>query len=77
MKPILLVGEARGEAEARMNSCFVGPSGAELLRMLNNAIKTKYHICTCILSSGKDLCTSKNLVTRYDHTGSCSNYNSV
>ena len=26
MKPILLVGEARGEVEARMNSSFVGPS---------------------------------------------------
>ena len=37
MKPIMLVGEARGEAEARMNSSFVGPSGAELLRMLNES----------------------------------------
>ena len=37
MKPILLVGEARGEVEARMNSSFVGPSGAELLRMLNES----------------------------------------
>ena len=37
MKPILLVGEARGEAEARLNTSFVGPSGAELLRMLNEA----------------------------------------
>ena len=37
MKPIMLVGEARGEVEARMNSSFVGPSGAELLRMLNES----------------------------------------
>ena len=37
MKPILLVGEARGEVEARMDSSFVGPSGAELLRMLNES----------------------------------------
>jgi len=37
MKPILLIGEARGEAEARLNTSFVGPSGAELLRMLNEA----------------------------------------
>ena len=37
MKPILLVGEARGEAEARHNSSFIGPSGAELLRMLNES----------------------------------------
>lgn len=37
MKPILLVGEARGEAEARLNTSFIGPSGAELLRMLNEA----------------------------------------
>ena len=35
MKPIVLVGEARGEAEARLNSSFVGGAGAELLRMLN------------------------------------------
>jgi uracil-DNA glycosylase len=37
VKPILLIGEARGEAEARLNTSFVGPSGAELLRMLNEA----------------------------------------
>ena len=37
MKPILLVGEARGEVEARHNSSFIGPSGAELLRMLNES----------------------------------------
>ena len=34
-KPIVLVGEARGEAEARLNSSFVGGAGAELLRMMN------------------------------------------
>ena len=33
----MIVGEARGEQEARINSCFVGPSGIELLRMLNDA----------------------------------------
>src|SRR6266704_509832 len=37
MKPIVLVGEARGEAEARLGSSFVGPSGAALLRMLHDA----------------------------------------
>lgn len=36
-KPIFLVGEARGEYEARINSAFVGPSGIELLRMMNEA----------------------------------------
>lgn len=36
-KPILLLGEARGEQEAKINSSFVGPSGIELLRMLNDA----------------------------------------
>ena len=30
MKPILLVGEARGEVEARMNSSFVGPYGVRI-----------------------------------------------
>lgn len=36
-KPIVLLGEALGEAEARLDSSFVGPSGAELLRQLNEA----------------------------------------
>jgi uracil-DNA glycosylase len=36
-KPIVLVGEARGEHEDKYKSCFVGPSGAMLLRMLNKA----------------------------------------
>lgn len=35
--PILIVGEARGQNEDRMNSSFVGTSGAELLRMLGDA----------------------------------------
>lgn len=34
-KPILLIGEAPGEAEARLGVGFVGPSGVELLRMLD------------------------------------------
>jgi uracil-DNA glycosylase len=34
---VVLVGEARGEAEARLRSSFVGPSGVELLRMLDKA----------------------------------------
>lgn len=34
---LLLVGEAQGEQEAKINSCFVGPSGVELLRMLAEA----------------------------------------
>ncbi len=37
MKPIVLVGEARGEHEDKYNSCFIGPSGAQLLRMLHEA----------------------------------------
>lgn len=37
MKPILLLGEARGANEERLNSAFVGASGAELLRMLSDA----------------------------------------
>ncbi len=36
-KPILLIGEQRGEAEARINRTFVGATGAELLRMLAEA----------------------------------------
>ena len=36
-KPIVIVGEARGEYEERIGSSFVGPSGIELLRMLNDA----------------------------------------
>lgn len=37
MKPILLIGEAPGEAEVRTGNAFVGPSGVELLRMLDAA----------------------------------------
>jgi uracil-DNA glycosylase len=36
-KPVFLLGEARGEQEAKIGKGFVGPSGAELLRMLNDA----------------------------------------
>lgn len=36
-KPLMIVGEARGEYENRIGSSFVGPSGIELLRMLNDA----------------------------------------
>jgi DNA polymerase len=36
-KPIVLVGEAKGEQEAKINSSFVGASGIELLRMLDEA----------------------------------------
>ena len=36
-KPIFLVGEAPGEAEERLGSHFVGPSGAELIRMLGQS----------------------------------------
>lgn len=36
-KPIVLVGEAQGDNEARINRGFVGASGAELLRMLSDA----------------------------------------
>lgn len=33
-KPLVIIGEARGEAEHRANSSFIGPSGAELIRQL-------------------------------------------
>lgn len=36
-KPIVLVGEAKGEQEAKINSSFVGAAGVELLRMLDEA----------------------------------------
>lgn len=36
-KPIFLVGEAQGANEAKIGKSFVGTSGAELLRMLNDA----------------------------------------
>lgn len=37
MKPIVLVGEAMGEAEIKLGRSFVGPSGIELIRMLGEA----------------------------------------
>jgi uracil-DNA glycosylase family 4 len=37
VKPIVLLGEAWGEKEARIGQPFVGPSGIELLRMLDQA----------------------------------------
>lgn len=37
MKPIVLLGEAYGEHEAQINAGFVGTSGIELLRMLDEA----------------------------------------
>jgi uracil-DNA glycosylase len=37
MSPILLVGEAYGELEAKLGVGFVGPSGGALLRMLHEA----------------------------------------
>ena len=37
MKPIVVVGECWGEYENRIAAPFVGPSGIELLRMLNDA----------------------------------------
>lgn len=37
MKPVLLIGEAMGENEAKISRGFVGTSGAELLRMLKDA----------------------------------------
>lgn len=42
MKPILLIGEAQGEAEAKIGRGFVGASGAELLRMLRDAGVIKF-----------------------------------
>lgn len=36
-KPLVLLGEAQGEAEQRLGVGFVGSSGIELLRMLNEA----------------------------------------
>jgi uracil-DNA glycosylase len=37
VKPIILLGEAKGADEHRINSSFVGASGVELLRLLNEA----------------------------------------
>lgn len=37
MTPIVCIGKARGAEEDRIKSSFVGPSGVELLRMLNEA----------------------------------------
>jgi len=37
MKPIVLLGEAWGEQEAKIGASFVGSSGVELLRMLHDA----------------------------------------
>lgn len=37
MKPIVLVGEAMGENEAKIAKGFVGTTGAELLRMLDDS----------------------------------------
>jgi uracil-DNA glycosylase len=37
MKPIVIVGEAKGAEEHRINSSFVGSSGVELLRLLNES----------------------------------------
>ena len=37
MRPILILGEARGAEEDRINSSFVGPSGVELLRQLHES----------------------------------------
>jgi uracil-DNA glycosylase len=37
MIPILILGEARGAEEDRIGSSFVGPSGVELLRQLDDA----------------------------------------
>lgn len=37
MKPTILLGEAYGENEAKLGRPFVGPSGVELLRMLNES----------------------------------------
>lgn len=36
-KPILLIGEAKGANEAKINSSFVGASGIELLKMLDES----------------------------------------
>jgi len=37
VKPIFLLGEARGTNEDRIKSAFVGASGGELIRMLSDA----------------------------------------
>jgi uracil-DNA glycosylase len=37
VKPIVIVGEAKGAEEHRINSSFVGASGVELLRLLNES----------------------------------------
>lgn len=35
--PLLIIGEAKGSNEVKINSSFVGPSGVELLRQLSEA----------------------------------------
>jgi uracil-DNA glycosylase len=50
MKPILLVGEARGQNEDRLKSSFVGAAGAELIKMLGDA-----HVLTLSSSDRENL----------------------
>lgn len=56
-KPVFLVGEAYGENEAKINAGFVGASGLELLRMLNDA--------DFLTLTGEDFA----LISRYFDTG--------
>ncbi len=54
--PIFILGEARGGQEEKIDSCFVGPSGVELLRMLHDA--------SIISLTGRD----RDCLSQYYHT---------
>ena len=61
MKPILLVGEAKGANEVKINSSFVGASGIELLRMLHESgvitmTNADYDYITRFWQTGDPLC---------------------
>jgi DNA polymerase len=64
-KPILFVGEAPGEAETRLGVGFVGPSGIELLRMLDAA--------SVITFTPSD----KEYIARYYRTGDSKHINLI
>lgn len=65
MKPILIIGEAKGAEEHRINSSFVGASGVELLRLLNES--------GIITLSGND----KSLIGDYYRRGDPRSINSI
>lgn len=69
MKPILLVGEARGESEAKFNRGFVGTSGVCLLLMLNEAgvisLTPQDQLCISAFYSKGDIHAVNDIWTRH------------